>query len=93
MKIVQLSDIHVGSQFREKVFDQVIKEVNQLKPDAIVITGDLTNEGLIQQYEKCKELVSTLKTKKLSRLVVITITGTPDTLFSKNTFPLKQLTN
>jgi len=42
MKIIHLSDIHVGSQFREKVFDQVIKEVNQLKPDAIVITGDLT---------------------------------------------------
>ena len=73
MKIVQLSDIHVGSQFREKVFDQVIKEVNQLKPDAIVITGDLTSEGLIQQYEKCKELVSTLKTKK-----IIAISGNHD---------------
>ena len=73
MKIVQLSDIHVGSQFREKVFDQVIKEVNQLKPDAIVITGDLTNEGLIQQYEKCKELVSKLNTKK-----IIAISGNHD---------------
>jgi 3',5'-cyclic AMP phosphodiesterase CpdA len=73
MKIVQLSDIHVGSQFREKVFDQVIKEVNQLKPDAIVITGDLTSEGLIQQYEKCKELVSKLNTKK-----IIAISGNHD---------------
>jgi len=73
MKIVQLSDIHVGSQFREKVFDQVIEEVNQIKPDAIVITGDLTNEGLIDQYEKCKELVSKLNTKK-----IIAISGNHD---------------
>ena len=52
MEIVQLSDIHVGSQFREDVFQTVIKEVNSLKPDSVIITGDLTNEGLKEQYEK-----------------------------------------
>ena len=54
MNIVQLSDIHVGAQFREKVFDTVLDEVNALKPNAIIVTGDLTNEGLIKEYEKCK---------------------------------------
>ncbi len=57
MEIVQLSDIHVGSQFREEVFKKVIDEINLLKPDAVVITGDLTNEGLVEQYEKCKKLL------------------------------------
>ncbi len=52
MEIVQLSDIHIGSQFREEVFEKVIDEVNSLKPDTVVITGDLTNEGLIGEYEK-----------------------------------------
>ncbi len=52
MEIVQLSDIHVGAQFREAIFDQVIEEVNSLEPDAVIITGDLTNEGLKEQYEK-----------------------------------------
>ena len=52
MEIVQLSDIHVGSQFREEVFQKVIDEINLLKPEAVVITGDLTNEGLVEQYEK-----------------------------------------
>ena len=37
MEIVQLSDIHVGSQFREDVFEKVIKEVNSLKPDSVII--------------------------------------------------------
>ena len=73
MKIVQLSDIHVGSQFREEIFEKVIDEVNALKPDTVVITGDLTNEGLIGEYEKCKDLVSKLNVDK-----VIAISGNHD---------------
>ena len=57
MEIVQLSDIHVGSQFREDIFEKAIDEINSLKPEAVVITGDLTNEGLTEQYEKCKKMV------------------------------------
>ena len=64
MEIVQLSDIHVGSQFREKVFEKAIDEINSLKPEAVVITGDLTNEGLIEQYEKCKKWFPKLMLKK-----------------------------
>jgi len=73
MEIVQLSDIHIGSQFREDVFDKVIDEVNSLKPDVVVVTGDLTNEGLIQEYEKCKAKLSKLKVEKM-----ITISGNHD---------------
>jgi 3',5'-cyclic-AMP phosphodiesterase len=73
MLIVQLSDIHVGSQFQEAVFDKVIKEVNDLKPDAILVTGDLTNEGLLKEYEKCKGLIAKLNSKK-----IITISGNHD---------------
>jgi len=73
MLLVQISDIHVGSQFQESVFEKVISEVNELKPDAILISGDLTNEGLIKEYEKCKKLVSRLECKK-----IITISGNHD---------------
>ena len=40
MKIVQLSDIHFGAQFRSEIFQQVIDEVNELSPYAVIITGD-----------------------------------------------------
>lgn len=73
MIIVQLSDIHVGSQFREEIFEKVIGEINALKPDAIIVTGDLTNEGLTKEYEKCKKLISRLETKK-----IIAISGNHD---------------
>ena len=73
MIVVQLSDIHVGSQFQEDVFETVISEVNELNPDAILISGDLTNEGLIKEYEKCKKLISRFGCKK-----IITISGNHD---------------
>ena len=73
MIIVQLSDIHVGSQFQEDVFDTVISEVNEINPDTILISGDLTNEGLIKEYEKCKKLISRFNCKK-----IIAISGNHD---------------
>ena len=39
MQLIQLSDIHVGSFFKQQVFDTVVEEVNKLNPDAIIITG------------------------------------------------------
>ena len=73
MEIVQLSDIHVGAQFRADIFEKVIEEVNSLNPDAVVITGDLTNEGLKEQYEKCKTLISKINVKK-----IIAVSGNHD---------------
>ena len=73
MIIVQLSDLHVGSQFLLEKFETVVAEVNQLQPDVIVITGDLTNEGLIKEYENCKTLLNKFKTKK-----IISISGNHD---------------
>jgi len=56
LQIVQLSDLHVGSQFLQDKFDILVEEINQLNPDVVVITGDLANEALIKEYEECKGL-------------------------------------
>ncbi len=73
MIIVHLSDLHVGSQFQPEVFETIVKEVNELNPNVIVITGDLTNEGLMKEYKKCKSLLTQFKTKK-----IISISGNHD---------------
>lgn len=73
MIIVQISDLHVGSQFLQEKFDVLVNEVNEINPDVIVITGDLTNEGLMKEYEKCKSLLTKFNTKK-----IIAISGNHD---------------
>ena len=91
MEIVQLSDIHLGAQFRKDVFEKVIDEVNSLSPDAVIITGDLTNEGLKEEYEQCKELISKINVEK-----IIAISGNHDYrntgyLHFKKYFPFKTI--
>lgn len=73
MIIVHVSDLHVGSQFIEEKFSQVVKEINELKPDVLIVTGDLTNEGLVKEYDKAKSLLSQLNVKK-----IISISGNHD---------------
>ncbi len=53
MQIVQVSDLHIGGLFKQNAFDDIVNEINnELKPDAIIISGDLVDEGIIYQYRK-----------------------------------------
>lgn len=47
-RIVQLSDIHLGSIVRRRDLDKIVKLTNSLKSDLIVITGDLLDEQAFQ---------------------------------------------
>lgn len=89
MIIVQISDLHVGSQFLEDKFNVLVDEINELNPDVIVITGDLTNEGLMKEYEKCKSLLEKFNTKKLLQLVETMIIEILGIFYSKNSFHFK----
>ncbi len=55
MRLVQISDLHIGGLFKQDAFDKLVDEVNNdLKPDVIIISGDLTDDGLIFQFEQEK---------------------------------------
>jgi uncharacterized protein len=41
--IVQLSDVHVGRTIRRGFVEEVVEATNALKPDLVVITGDLVD--------------------------------------------------
>src|SRR5437660_10084914 len=50
--IAHISDPHVGSPyFVPNLMNRVIVELNELEPDLIVCSGDLTNEGYRQEYK------------------------------------------
>ena len=74
MKIVQISDIHVGSLFRQEIFDILVDEINnKINPDLIIITGDLTDDGILFQFEKAVSEIKRLECENK-----ITIPGNHD---------------
>jgi len=46
--LVQLSDIHIGPTIKHRFLERVVRKVNQLQADAVVITGDLV-DGQVSQ--------------------------------------------
>lgn len=51
--IAHISDLHVSkANFNEKSFLQIMEEINNLNPDMIILTGDLTDEGYYQDFKQ-----------------------------------------
>lgn len=52
LRIVQLSDIHVGATIQRHFVEGVVAETNALSPDVIVITGDLVDGSveMLREY-------------------------------------------
>ena len=56
--IVQISDIHCcSSYFDSELMRTTVEQVNQLKPDILIISGDLTAEGFLHEYEVAVEQI------------------------------------
>lgn len=65
-KIIQISDLHVGSQyFVPELLEQTIDEVNSHKPDVVIVSGDLTAEGFLQEYQEAREYIGRVKCNDL----------------------------
>ncbi|MGY4884136.1 MAG: metallophosphoesterase [Nanobdellota archaeon] len=47
LKIVHLSDLHIGAIHRKKYLERVVEETNSLNPDVVVITGDLVDGSTV----------------------------------------------
>ena len=59
--IAHLSDLHLGSQyFVPNLLDRTLVEVNDLNPDIVVVTGDLTSMGYRQEFREAREYLDRL---------------------------------
>lgn len=65
MILAQISDVHCGPMLRRETLRAAIKEINELSPDVVLITGDLTENGLISEFETAAKELKKLKTKKV----------------------------
>jgi len=65
MKIAHISDIHcnLGTDFNPKVFEKAVKMVNKINPDLVFISGDLTTDGLLSEYDLAKEKIKEINCK------------------------------
>lgn len=92
MLLIQISDIHCGPMFRKGPFRQAIKEINAMAPDAVLVTGDLTEDGLKSQFDMAVKELKKLKTEK-----TIFVSGNHDYrstgyLLFRQCFPFTQIT-
>jgi hypothetical protein len=65
LRIVQISDIHVGPTIRRGAIETLVAEVQSLKPDIIAVTGDLVDgsvAALTPHVAPLKELSAPLGT-------------------------------
>jgi len=60
-----MSDLHCGPRLRRESLQECVDEINDLNPDAVVVTGDLTEEGLVDEFREAKHYLDKLKCKNL----------------------------
>ncbi len=62
LTIAHISDIHAGSPyFVPSLMDRVVVELNELEPDVVLCTGDLTEMGFRQDYVTAKEYMDRIQ--------------------------------
>jgi 3',5'-cyclic AMP phosphodiesterase CpdA len=59
-RIVHLSDLHFGAH-DERLVDAVRSEVDQLKPDLVVISGDFTQRARTEQFREACQFLESLR--------------------------------
>jgi Icc protein len=66
MKIVHLSDLHVSDgQFESTWGDFVISFLQESRPDLTIVTGDITTEGRLHEFEQAIRFLRRLGTGSL----------------------------
>ncbi|HVF12220.1 MAG TPA: metallophosphoesterase [Actinomycetota bacterium] len=66
LRIAQISDIHAGeASFQHDVMANVIEKINVMKPDMVVVAGDLTAAGYEEEYIEAAGIVAQIEPPKL----------------------------
>lgn len=63
-RIVHLSDLHLGSVITKGYMRQMVRKVNALHPDLIVITGDIINHSAVREMHNPDSIADVLAQMK-----------------------------
>ena len=65
MRIAHISDIHAnyGTDFNNNIYEKAVKNLNKFNADFTFISGDLTTDGLLSEYELAQEKLQQINGK------------------------------
>ena len=60
--IAHLSDLHCGGQyFVPSLLERAISEINELQPDIVVCSGDLTTFGFKHEFQEARRYLDEIE--------------------------------
>ena len=69
--LVQVSDLHIGPQVDDQYLISTFRQVAELKPDLLVITGDIITYRPANQFEQVNRVFDHLRPGRLATLAVL----------------------
>lgn len=81
-KIVHISDIHYGRTIKSKELENLVNEINLLKPDIVILSGDLIDKDTILTSETINEIQNHLNNIKVT-VGKYAISGEDDIIFTE----------
>ena len=61
VEIIQISDLHYGSEFREDCIENIIGYISDVHPDIVICTGDIVHKGRVVQFENVAKYIKRIK--------------------------------
>lgn len=56
MRFLVFSDVHIGGKFNEDMFMRGVEIINSTDADFYLFTGDLTDQGTLQEYKTARDV-------------------------------------
>jgi len=69
VEIIQISDLHYGSEFREDLIENIINYIDKTRPDVVICTGDIVHKGRVVQFNKVIQYINRIK--KITKFVAV----------------------
>lgn len=69
-KIIQMSDLHFGEyKFSQQLKKNLLTQIREENPDLIIVSGDLTAQGYVDEYINASEFLDELKSITTTHIV------------------------
>jgi len=61
VEIIQISDLHFGSEFVAQYMENIISYIRENLPDVVICTGDIVHKGRIIQFKSARPYLDQIK--------------------------------